>query len=175
MNEKTITEKRIIAGRKGGLAKRGKKSEKTLMREEAMRQYRARVLPLTNQLLNAQLSLALGQVFLFRISDTPQGSRKRVERVTDPNEIQAYFDGAYDESVTYYRITAKEPNAQAIEAILNRTYGKPLESPEAKTDEQIEPVSIVVIDPTTGKPSELLTYPKFIPPPGWRRSKGLDR
>ena len=123
---------------KGGRPK-GKKSEKTLEKERVMEAYRQRAMKSADRLLSAQMSLALGQQFLYRIDKKRQkdGSYRNDKPVlvTSESEIRDYLDGVFDgESDCYYYITTKEPENQALEGILNRTFGKPSETIEMKGD-----------------------------------------
>ena len=83
------------------------------------------------ELVSAGLSVALGQIFIYKINPV---SKKSV-LVVDPDEIKMAFDtmrfdhsnfASVDEQ--YYFITAKEPDQRAIEMLLNRAFGKPKES-----------------------------------------------
>ena len=156
MSELTIKQKRSLAGRKGGLAKRGTKSRKTLLREEALRQYRDTVAAhYTEKLLTAQLTLALGQAFLYRAVPARDGTgKRRMEIVTDPATILGYLQNrekgeCLDISSEYFFITTKEPNNTAIEAIMNRVYGKPKESIDitaSVAEMKVTDIKITVID-----------------------------
>lgn len=122
MTEMTLSEKRSLAGQRGGLAKKGKKSLKVLEREEAYKLYRERVANNIESLLNAQLTLALGSSYLYKKDE----GGKRV-LVTNEAEICAFLNGDCDES-EYDYVTAKVPNREAIKDLLDRTFGRPTES-----------------------------------------------
>ena len=115
-------------GRKGGRPK-GAKSPQTLEREAVAAAFRERVFKKADRLLNAQLTLAEGCSFLFKI--VKRGKREEHVIVTDPKEIKAYLDGDLDDE-EYRYISTKEPNNQAIDSMLNRTLGKPKETVEVQ-------------------------------------------
>jgi hypothetical protein len=121
MNELTLSQKRSLAGQKGGLAKLGKKSTKTLEREEALKYYRERVSGLMEPLLNAQLTVALGSSYLYK----KEGGKRFL--VEDETEISAYLNGECDPELYDY-VTTKTPDKEAIKDVLNRTFGRPPES-----------------------------------------------
>ena len=131
----------IQNGKLGGRPK-GRKNSSTIKRGAVLEAYRQRVYQLTGKLLNSQLVLANGQQFLYRMDPiyetktnkkgetykTKTGMKKPV-LVENPEEIESFLselqgaNGAIDES--YYFLTTKEPDASAIENILNRAYGRP--------------------------------------------------
>lgn len=122
MIEMTLSQKRSLAGRQGGLAKKGKKSLKVIEREEAHRLYRERVASLVEPLINAQLTLALGSSYLYKKDES---GRKIL--VTSEAEICAFLNGECEEA-DYEYVTAKAPNREAIKDLLDRTFGRPTES-----------------------------------------------
>lgn len=125
--------KRPGAGRKPGSA-----SIKTLERMKVNEELRQRTLKVVPQLFDSQLSLARGQMFLFRIDKvwvTPPSGKggwwknKKPVLVTNKDEIASYLEGAYDGGdeddggASYYYITTKEPNGGTIESMLDRALG----------------------------------------------------
>lgn len=126
-------------GKKGGRPK-GAKSLATLEKEKVLEAVRQRIMGNAHNIINGQLSLAQGQQFLYRIDTTTDAKGNKVRSkpilVTDPDEIAAYLDGEYgdgdsmDNEENYFYITTKEPENQAIEALMNRTFGKPVETVE---------------------------------------------
>jgi hypothetical protein len=133
-------------GQKGGRPK-GKKSAATLEREAVAAAFRQRVLKAADRLFDAQLALASGCSFLYRIERTKSKKQEKARHVlvTDAEEIQRYLDGELD-SEDYYYVTTKEPNNQAIVDMLNRAIGKPKDEIEhsgaitvtAMSDEEID-------------------------------------
>lgn len=117
----------------------GKKNQSTLEKEEVLKQFRLRVMKAADMLANAQLGLAKGSQYLYKIEKEqvigPKGGityrNKKPELVTEQWEIEAYLEGIdepKDNEATYYFLTTKDPENQAIEALLNRSLGKPTES-----------------------------------------------
>ncbi len=145
-------------GMAGGGRPRGKKTEIVIQREEAMKQFRVRVAKICNRLFNAQAAKALGQIILFRIDKEkvvgPKGGvtyrNLKPVIVTDEKEIMDYLDGEFcggkpvndptDPNSAYYYITTKEPDNQAIDSMLDRTFGK------AVSSDPIPPASPVFIN-----------------------------
>ncbi len=124
------------------------KNPQTVEREEAMRQFRERVAKNTDKLFNAQLSLATGTQMLFVIHTDSKGNRRKPEMVTDQDTISRFLDenegvdgsmkmGNYAEGSKvddYFFLTTTPPNNQAIESLLNRTYGKATENVDITSD-----------------------------------------
>jgi hypothetical protein len=110
--------KRPGAGRRKGSANRT-----TLERAAVLQAFRDRVAKNADQLLNAQMSLAVGTALLFRVDKDDKGKSLPAVQVTDPNEIKGYIDGDVDQD-TYYFITTKLPDNKAIDSLLDRTFGK---------------------------------------------------
>ena len=131
-------------GKLGGRPK-GRKNDATLERERVLKAVHQRTLQAADMLLDAQLVLARGQQYLFKIEKYHQtivgnkGKKSKVLKskppklVTDPFEIREYLEeeiakeeGAEKENdpeATYYFITTKDPDIRAIEAMFKRTFG----------------------------------------------------
>lgn len=118
-------------GRKGGRPK-GSKSAATLERESIAAAFKQRVMRSADVLFEAQLSLAQGCSFLYRV-ERKKGEKDKHVLVTDPDEIKAYLDGEAEGD--YHYITTKEPNNQAIANMLDRGIGKPVEELEVSGKE----------------------------------------
>lgn len=133
--------------RPGAGRKPGSKSQATLEKEKVLGEVRQRIMQNAQRILNSQLSVANGQQFLYKIEKElvigPKGGKsyksKKPELVTAQWEIEAYLDGLVengdaqndqDPGATYYYLTTKEPNNQAIDSMFNRAFGKPTESLE---------------------------------------------
>lgn len=131
-----------INGSKGGRPK-GSKTLATLKRDAIMEAWRQRVFKFADRLLDSQMTLAQGQTFLYRIDKEfvntgkgPQGGfwrKKKPVLVQDEEEIRAYIERDVEQAnpfedddggAAYYYITAKEPNNQAIDSMLDRAGGK---------------------------------------------------
>lgn len=119
--------KRPGAGRKPGSV-----SKKTIEKRKAEESLHQRILGVVDRILNAQMTLAEGTSFLFRIDEIGAGKDKRREHVlvTDPEEIKQYLDGEFrgdqdeDGNDTYYYIQTKSPDNKAIDSMLDRVFGK---------------------------------------------------
>ena len=139
-----------INGKKGGRPK-GAKSPTTLEKEAILKAFRERAMRHADILFDAQITLAKGQTFLYKIEKEkitgPRGGvsyrPKRPQLVTNQLEIEQYLEGLIDEGdieddqdreSTYYFITAKEPNNQAIDSLLDRTFDKPKQQTDLTTN-----------------------------------------
>jgi hypothetical protein len=148
-------------GKKGGRPK-GSKSKATLKREAVIAAFRDRVMSVADQLLDAQLSLSKGQTFLYKIEKEkvigPKGGvsykNKKPVLVTNQEEIERYLERLVDEGDmddendpgdAYYYITTKEPNNMAIDSMLDRTFGKPVNAIEltGKDGERLLPIPLL--------------------------------
>lgn len=131
--------KRNGAGRKKGI-----KDKQTLEREAVLTAFKQRAMKAADILFDAQLTLARGQTFLYKIEKElqigPKGGKKyissRPKLVTSQCEIEQYLEGlivegdADDENdphATYYFLTTKEPDNKAIDSLLDRSLGKPVQ------------------------------------------------
>lgn len=102
-----------------------------------------------DELYIAQRTLARGQTFLYKIEkeriEGPKGGvsyrSKPPKQVTDPEEVLRYLErevdkangdieDEFDRSATYYYITTKEPSNQALDSLLDRTFGKAVQAVE---------------------------------------------
>lgn len=124
--------KRAKAGRKVG-----SKNKASLERQAVADAFNQRVMAKADALFNAQLTLAVGSMKVFRIDETEgdNGKKKREHvHVTDAEEIKKLLDehdGAPGvvEGVYYY-FQDVLPDNKAIEAMLNRALGKPVDTVE---------------------------------------------
>lgn len=136
----------IENGKKGGRPK-GKKSKNTLEKEAVLKVFRERVMRNADLLFDSQLTLARGQTYLYKIEKElqigPKGGKRYVSSkpklVTEQWEIEAYLEGEItegdsdndqDPNATYYYLTTKDPSNQAVDSMLDRTFGKPAQSLE---------------------------------------------
>ncbi len=77
------------------------------------------------------MSLAVGNVLLFRVDQDEKGKELPAVQVTSAEEIKAYIDGDTEGECDY--ITAKLPDNKAIDSLLDRTFGKPEQSIDLKS------------------------------------------
>jgi hypothetical protein len=96
-------------------------------------------------LFNAQLTLARGQTFLYKITkeyvQTGKGrgfyKKRKPKLVTSQWEIEAYLEGRVreaededddqDPAAIYYFLTTKEPSNHAIDSLVHQGIGKPVQ------------------------------------------------
>lgn len=123
--------------RPGAGRAKGSKNRKTLEQAAVLEKFKERVMLQANQLFNAELGLAVGSVRVFRVDeeDDGKGGTKRVHTlITDAEEIKKVLDhgegGPAVVGKDYYFVTEVPPDVRAIEAMMNRTFGKPKEKHE---------------------------------------------
>lgn len=110
--------------RPGSGRKKGYKSPQTLEKEAVLSAFRQRAMKVADKLLDAQLSIATGQSFLYCIR-TVNDKREKPELITSEETISAYLNGDLDHITDeFYYITTKEPLNPAIDSIFDRTFGK---------------------------------------------------
>lgn len=144
-------------GKKGGRPK-GSKSQATLEREAVLEAFRQKAMQSADVIFHSQLTLARGYSYLYKIKKKkvigPRGGvsyvAQKPELVTAQWEIEAYLlglveegdlDDEYDPAATYYYIVTKDPNNQAADSLLDRTFGKASQS-IALTGENGGPVKV---------------------------------
>jgi hypothetical protein len=113
---------------------KGSKDRATLDREIVAEEIRQRVLNHSQELINAQLSLARGETRLIKViteGDGKSAKRKHV-MVTDPNEIIQFLDGDFEGGEDYYYIATDKPDTRAIDSLLDRIFGRANQSIELK-------------------------------------------
>jgi len=143
------------AGQRGGFRegagrKEGSKNKTTLATREALRAFQERVRSNVDKLFNAQLAIAVGNHFLFRvdISEDDKGKLKKTNvLVTDPEEIKKALDQNLIDGNDYYFISTKSPDNKALESLLDRAFGRAtqpveLEAPQLQNGvEQLQRIS----------------------------------
>lgn len=128
----------------GAGRKKGSMNKSTLEKLQVLNEYRQRVYGQADKLLNAQLSLAVGVQYVYRLVPTDKGRMKSI-LVDDPEEISLAIDSmqmgsvneALEGSKKYYTITTKEPNVYAIDSMMNRAFGKPKEEEPENTGDDV--------------------------------------
>jgi hypothetical protein len=116
--------KRAGAGRPAGSL--NKVTEERRKTEEALQM---RIMKNVERLINAQLTVAEGCSFLYRIDKDEKGKSQPAVLVTDRHEIEQYLDGE-TEGESYYYITTQKPESYAINSMLDRAYGKAVQKTE---------------------------------------------
>lgn len=127
--------------RPGAGRRKGSKNRATLEKQIVEEEYKQRVLHSANKLLNAQMNLAEGAQYLYRIDKTkiigPKGGisyrSEKPKLVTDQWEIEEYLAGLTedgdvedenDPSAAYYYITAEKPDNKALDSLFDRAFGR---------------------------------------------------
>lgn len=127
-------------GKKGGIQPgggrpKGSLNKSTLEQRKVLEAFNQRVMAKADALFNAQLTLAVGSMKVFRIDETEaEGGKKKREHVhvTDADEIKRLLDehdgspGVVDG--VYYYFQDVLPDNKAIEAMLNRALGRAAET-----------------------------------------------
>lgn len=122
---------------------KGSMNKSTLEKIAVETEFKQRVLKQAEGLFNAQSLIAQGQQFLYKIEKYKEKGvkggvkwiAKKPKLVTSEWEIRSYLDDLVDKAngdleddtnpaATYYFITTKEPNNQAIDSMLDRVFGK---------------------------------------------------
>lgn len=112
-------------GAKGGRPK-GRKNNSTLEREAVAAEVRQRIMRNADRLVTAQLSVAEGCSFLCR---KEKGGKYSI--VKDEVSILRFLNGELDPDMFEY-IHTERPNNFAIQDMLNRALGKPVEQIDHK-------------------------------------------
>jgi len=120
--------------RPGAGRKPGGKNKATLEQQKVLAAFNQRVMAKADALFNAQLTLAVGSMKVFRIDEEEvDGKTKRVHtHVTDADEIKALLDeheggpGVVDG--VYYYFTDIHPDNRALDSMLNRAFGRAAET-----------------------------------------------
>lgn len=129
-------------GKKGGVQPgsgrpKGSLNKSTLEQRKVLEAFNQRVMAKADALFNAQLTLAVGSMKVFRVDEVEgDGGKKKREHVhvTDADEIKALLDehdgapGVVDGVYYYFQEVA--PDNRAIEALLNRALGKAVDKIE---------------------------------------------
>lgn len=131
--------------RPGAGRPKGTNNPRTLEKIRLRKYMEQRIMKATSKILSAQILIATGQTFLYKIEkkriEGPKGGisyqNLPPKLVTATYEIEEYLSGitpegdAQDEndpSAAYYYLTTKEPNNEAIKNLFDRVHGKPKES-----------------------------------------------
>ena len=142
----------IIKDGRGGIRPgagrpKGSMDEDTKLRRQSEREYKQRVSGMTDQLLNAQLTLAMGEVSLFK--KEIKGNKTITSLINNIETVKAYLNGDLEsEDNEYYYIATKPPDGRAIDSVLDRTYGKARQSVDITSDDEpinTSPVSVEVL------------------------------
>lgn len=110
--------------RPGAGRPKGSLDTRTIEKKKAEQLFTDRVIKNVDKLFNAQISIAEGCSYLYRVDKVGKGSKEREEHVLveDPEEIKGYLDG--NTNGEYYYITTKTPDNKAIDSLMDRAFGK---------------------------------------------------
>lgn len=128
-------------GKKGGRPK-GVKNGKTLEKERILRALRDKIMRSADRLFQAQMVLATGMSYLYRIDkkkvtgpdDGVRYVNEKPVQVVRQSEIEEYLMSLGEEGdatdqddpeAAYYFITTVAPQNKAIDSMFDRTFGKP--------------------------------------------------
>lgn len=124
---------RVGAGRK-----KGGENESARIRRLMEAEMKDRIVQSTEALLNSQMSLAKGEVNLYRTYYEGEGKNRKkiVELVTDQQTITSFLADELNQSddEEYYYIATKSPDSKSIDSLLDRTYGKAKQSVDVTSD-----------------------------------------
>lgn len=135
-------------GRRPGAGRpKGKMNARSIEKMAVKKEFEDRVAKQAHQLFNAQVTLALGEQYLFVRYQvkTAKGMRwSKFERVTDPEVMIQYLDGDFKDSKDqYFMITAAKPDAHAIDSLLDRAFGKAPQNLNIK-DDRPDPIATIL-------------------------------
>lgn len=130
------TEKKNGGRRPGSGMKKGHKTKKVLEREASRKAYEQLVLKNLKPLFYKQLLLAMGQIYVYRRDKHGTGASMRIENVLleNPREIAdaldtiANNDPNWSHEDGYVYVVTKSPENRAIDSMLDRSIGKPMQS-----------------------------------------------
>ena len=141
-------------GKKGGRPK-GSKNPETLEREAVMKAYRERILINAQEIFSLQMQNARGCTYLYKTQCTGRGKDRKCKymQVTDPEEIENYLNGLYDEvdrgsgvDEGYYQITVDKPDNKSLDSMLDRAFGKAPQSLDLTSKgESMQPLLVEII------------------------------
>lgn len=145
--------------RPGSGRKVGGENAETKRRRLLEAGFKERIAKHVDDIFNAQLNLATGTAYVYRIDEElgPKGGVKSREHVlvTDPKEIKRALDenefgsgqvtNLYTGESKYYYVSTKPPNNSALEGLLNRYFGKVPNKLDLEDDDDSGGMNIVVV------------------------------
>lgn len=110
--------------RPGSGRPKGKQNAATLERNRIEQAVKQRILAEAEDLANQMLILARGCSFVYKeIPVGIDGKKTKHVLVTDPEEIEDFLNGTNHDDIYRY-ITTEKPDFRALEALLDRVFGK---------------------------------------------------
>lgn len=129
-------------GKREGAGKpKGSMNKKTVERKQAEEMMRQMILKKLTPIVNAQIQLAQGCTYLYRIDEILEDKKKTRKHVLveDPREIEEIMNATDGEAGSvgdnYYYLTTKSPENKAIDSLVDRVFGKAKQSMEITGDE----------------------------------------
>lgn len=119
--------------REGSGRPAGSKNKATKEKEAIEREFKRKIMRSVNRLFNAQMHLAEGTKYLWRIDKDKDGNKKKPALVTSPAEIESFLRDEVDED-SYYYISTGRPDNRAIDSMLDRLFGKAVQNIDATSD-----------------------------------------
>ncbi len=131
--------------RPGAGRPKGRKDDATLEKEAVLKAFRTKVMNDADTLYAAQRALAKGFSYLYKIEKEmikgPKGGTsykaKAPKLVTSQWEIEAWLRDKVSDvpleqgpGATYYYLVTEKPSSQAIDSLLDRTFGKAVQAVE---------------------------------------------
>jgi len=128
---------------------KGKKNQSTIDREKILEEAKNIIAGRTRKLVDTQTILAMGSIKIFKIHFHWEGSGKKrtlikdkPEIVENDEEIAHVIDWEYgggsmgnpndhdseDEEYNYFFVMTKDPDNQALNSLMDRTFGKATEN-----------------------------------------------
>jgi hypothetical protein len=137
----SLIDKSKHGGRREGAGRpEGSKNKATLEKQLIRDELDQRVLKNVDRLLNSQIDLAVGEKYLMVVKTIGKGAKQRQETtiVTDLELIKKYLDEDLDNTdEEYYYMTTKPANNQALQGLLDRTFGKASQTVENTGEQKI--------------------------------------
>jgi hypothetical protein len=123
---------KLGGARPGAGMPKGKVTKKVLERQRVEKAYKQKILNKADQILNAQLALALGsyELFLVEMYEDDNGKRKRRHvQVTDPKLMQAILDDpGMVQGDNYVYVKTVEADKFTLDSLIDRVFGKATQS-----------------------------------------------
>ena len=101
--------------RPGAGAKKGSKQSRTVEKQAILKRFRERIAEQVDPLIDAQIAAALGVTHIMA-----RDKAGRWQQVTDPLVMARVLDSGE----TFYRLTARNPDVQALRDCWDRLFGK---------------------------------------------------
>ena len=133
--------------RPGAGKKKGSHHAKTIETRIALEEMRQRILKDLDPIISAQLQLAKGISYLYKIVEDEDDNKKRKHiLVENPKEIESVMNKTNGEGGNcdgdFYYITTKAPENKAIDSLIDRVFGKAKQSVEISNEDD-KPFKVV--------------------------------